>query len=61
MIRNLSMDAVLTGAGMLVVLALSVSLSSYLSKDQDSALTAGSLWAASGLHVGSTVGRKRVR
>ena len=59
--QNLSLDAVLTGAGMLVVLGLSVSLASQLTKDQVTALTAGSVGAAGGLVVGYTVRRKRVR
>ena len=59
--QNLSLDADLTGAGMLVVLSLSVSLESQLTKDQVTALTAGSVGAAGGLVVGYTVGRKRVR
>ena len=44
----LGLDAVLTGAGMLVVLGLSVSLASQLTKDQVTALTAGSVGAAGG-------------
>ena len=59
--QNLGIDAVLTGAGMLVVLGLSVSLASQLTKDQVTALTAGSVGAAGGLVIGYTVGRKRVR
>ena len=49
----------LTGAGMLVVLGLSVSLASELTKDQVTALTAGSVGAAGGLVIGYSVGRKR--
>ena len=56
---SLGLDAVLTGAGMLVVLGLSVSLASELTKDQVTALTAGSVGAAGGLVIGNTVGRKR--
>tara|TARA_B100001173_G_scaffold250321_1_gene221107 strand:+ start:130 stop:423 length:294 start_codon:yes stop_codon:yes gene_type:complete len=59
--QSLGLDAVLTGAGMLVVLGLSVSLASQLTKDQVTALTAGSVGAAGGLVVGYTVGRKRGR
>tara|TARA_B100001057_G_scaffold218769_1_gene218927 strand:- start:34 stop:327 length:294 start_codon:yes stop_codon:yes gene_type:complete len=59
--QNLGLDAVLTGAGMLVILGLSVSLASQLTKDQVTALTAGSVGAAGALVVGYTVGRKRVR
>ena len=57
--RSLGLDAVLTGAGMLVVLGLSVSLASELTKDQVTALTAGSVGAAGGLVIGYSVGRKR--
>lgn len=57
----LGLDAVLTGAGMLVVLGLSVSLASQLTKDQVTALTAGSVGAAGGIVIGYTIGRKRVR
>ena len=46
---------------MLVVLGLSVSFASQLTKDQVTALTAGSVGAAGGLVVGYTVGRKRGR
>ena len=56
---SLGLDAVLTGAGMLVVLGLSVSLASELTKDQATALTAGSVGAAGGLVIGYSVGRKR--
>ena len=59
--QNLGLDSVLTGAGMLVVLGLSVSLASQLTKDQVTALSAGSVGAAGGLVIGYTVGRKRVR
>jgi len=57
--QSLGLDVVLTGAGMLVVLGLSVSLASQLTKDQVTALTAGSVGAAGGLVIGYTVGRKR--
>ena len=57
--QSLGLDAVLSGAGMLMVLGLSVSLASQLTKDQVTALTAGSVGAAGGLVIGYTVGRKR--
>ena len=57
--QSLGLDAVLTGAGMLVVLGLSVSLASQLTRDQVTALTAGSVGAAGGLVIGYTAGRKR--
>ena len=59
--QTFGLDSVLTGAAMLVVLGLSVSLASQLTKDQVTALTAGSVGAAGGLVIGYAVGRKRVR
>ena len=56
--KNLSFDAVLTGAGMLVVLGLSVSLASQLTRDQVTALTAGSIGASGGLVIGYGIGRR---
>ena len=41
--QNTSLDYVITGAGMLVVLGLAVSFSSQLTRDQVTALTAGSV------------------
>lgn len=57
--HNLGLDAVLTGSGMLVVLGLSVSLASQLTKGQVTALTAGSIGASGGLVIGYGVGRRR--
>ena len=57
--KNLSFDAVLTGAGVLVVLGLSVSLASQLTKDQVTALTAGRIGASGGLVIGYGLGRRR--
>ena len=57
--KNLSFDAVLTGAGLLVVLGLSVSLASQLTKAQVTALTAGSIGASGGLVIGYSLGRRR--
>ena len=57
--QNLGIDAVLTGAGMLVVLGLSVSLASQLTKDQVTALTVGSIGASGGLVIGYGVGRRK--
>lgn len=57
--KSLSFDAVLTGAGMLVVLGLSVSLASQLTRDQVTALTAGSIGASGGLVIGYGLGRRR--
>ena len=57
--QNLGLDAVLIGAGMLVVLGLSVSLASQLTKDKVTALTAGSIGGAGGLVIGYGIGRKK--
>ena len=57
--KSLRFDAVLTGAGVLVVLGLSVSLASQLTKDQVTALTAGSIGASGGLVIGYGIGRRR--
>ena len=46
--QTFGLDSVLTGAAMLIVLGLSVSLASQLTKDQVTALTAGSVGAAGG-------------
>ena len=56
--KNLCFDAILTGAGMLVVLGLSVSLASQLTRDQVTALTAGSIGASGGLAIGYGIGRR---
>ena len=60
-LQNTSLDYVITGAGMLVVLGLAVSFSSQLTKDQVTALTAGSIGGAGGLVVGYSIGRRKVR
>ena len=57
--KSLGFDEVLTGAGMLVVLGLSVSLASQLTKDQVTALTAGISGASGGLVIGYGIGRRR--
>ena len=57
--KSLSFDAVLTGAGMLVVLGLSVSLASQLTRDQVTALTAVSIGVSGGLVVCYGIGRRR--
>jgi Na+/glutamate symporter len=44
---------------MLVVLGLSVSLASQLTRDQVIALTAGSIGASGGLAIGYGLGRRR--
>ena len=59
--KSLSFDAVLTGAGMLVVLGLSVSLASQLTRNQVTALTVGSIGASGGLVIGYGLGRRRNR
>ena len=57
--KNLSFDAVLTGAGLLVVLGLSVSLASQLTKAQVTALTVGSIEASGGWVIGYGLGQRR--
>ena len=54
--KSLSFDAVLTGAGMLVVLGLSASLASQLTRGQVTALTAGNIGASGGLVIGYGLG-----
>ena len=60
-LQNTSLDYVITGAGMLVVLGLAVSFSSQLTRDQVTALTAGSIGGVGGLVVGYSIGRRKVR
>jgi hypothetical protein len=57
--QNIGLDAVIAGAGMLVILGLAVSLASQLTKDQVTALTAGSIGGAGGLVIGYGIGRKK--
>ena len=57
--KNQSLDAVVTGAGMLLVLGLAVGFASRLTAKQVTSLTAGSVGASAGLVVGYFVGRRR--
>ena len=57
--NNQSLDAVVTGAGMLLVLGLAMGFASRLSAQQVTSLTAGSVGASAGLVVGYAVGRRR--
>ncbi len=57
--KNQSLDAVLTGAGMLVILGLAIGFASQLKKHQVTVLTSGSIGAASGLLIGYAVGRRK--
>ena len=57
--KNQSLDAVVTGAGMLLVLGLVMGFASRLSAQQVTSLTAGSVGASAGLVVGYAVGRRR--
>ena len=57
--KNQSLDAVVTGAGMLLVLGLAVGFASRLTAKQVASLTAGSVGASGGLVVGYFVGRRR--
>ena len=59
--QNTSFDYVITGAGMLVVLGLAVSFSGQLTRDQVTALTAGSIGGAGGLVIGYSMGRGKHR
>ena len=57
--KHQSLDAVVTGAGMLLVLGLAMGFASRLSPQQVTSLTAGSVGASAGLVVGYAVGRRR--
>ena len=57
--KNQNLDAVVTGAGMLLVLGLAVGFASRLTAKQVTSLTAGSVGASAGLVVGYLVGRRR--
>ena len=57
--KTQSLDAVVTGAGMLLVLGLVMGFASRLSAQQVTSLTAGSVGASAGLVVGYAVGRRR--
>ena len=57
--KNQSLDAVVTGAGMLLVLGLAMGFASRLSEKQVTSLTAGSVGASAGLVVGYFVGRRK--
>ena len=57
--KNQNLDAVITGAGMLLVLGLAVGFASQLSKQQTSMFAAGSVGAAGGLVLGYAVGRRK--
>ena len=57
--KNQSLDAVVTGAGMLLVLGLAVGFASRLTAKQVVSLTAGSVGASAGLVVGYFVSRRR--
>ena len=57
--QNFGLDVVMVGAGMLIVLGLSVTLASQLTKDQVTALTAGSIGGAGGLVIGYGLRRSK--
>ena len=57
--KNQSLDAALTGAGMLQVLGLAMGFASRLSDKQVISLTTGSVGASAGLVVGYFVGRRK--
>ena len=54
--KNQSLDAVVTGAGMLLVLGLAVGFASRLTPKQVTSLTAGSVGASAGLVFSSAAG-----
>ena len=56
---NKSLDAVLVGAGLLVVMTVAVNAASKLRPSQITALSAGSIGGAAGLVVGYLIGRFR--
>ena len=57
--KNQSLDAVVTGAGMLLVLGLAVGFASQLTKQQTAMFASGSVGAAGGLVLGYAVGRRK--
>lgn len=56
---NKSLDAVLVGAGLLVVMTVAINAASKLRPSQITALSAGSIGGAAGLVVGYLIGRFR--
>ena len=57
--KNQSLDAVIIGAGMLLVLDLVVGFASQLIKQQTAMFASGSIGAAGGLVLGYAVGRRK--
>ena len=57
--KNQSLDAVIIGAGMLLVLDLAVGFASQLIKQQTAMFTSGSVGAAGGIVLGYAIGRRK--
>ena len=57
--KNQSIDAVIIGAGMLLVLDLAVGFASQVIKQQTAMFASGSVGAAGGLVLGYAVGRRK--
>ena len=57
--KTQSLDAVIIGAGMLLVLDLAVGFASQLTKQQTAMFASGSVGAAGGIVLGYAVGRRK--
>ena len=57
--KNQSLDAVIIGAGMLLVLDLAVGFASQFIKQQTAMFASGSVGAAGGIVLGYAVGRRK--
>ena len=57
--KNQSIDAVIIGAGMLLVLDLAVGFASQVIKQQTAMFASGSVGAAGGIVLGYAVGRRK--
>ena len=57
--KNQSLDAVIIGAGMLLVLDLAIGFASQRIKQQTAMFASGSIGAAGGLVLGYAVGRRK--
>lgn len=57
--KNQSLDAVIIGAGMLLVLDLAVGFASQVIKQQTAMFASGSVGAAGGIVLGYAVGRRK--
>ncbi len=57
--KNQSLDAVIIGAGMLLVLDLAVGFASQVIKQQTAMFASGSVGAAGGIVLGYAIGRRK--